>query len=97
MWINNVDEKYCLEEHSVLHFLVMVSTFEATYLFNTVSLLLHAKCMTRVGLAVDEQFRDIRICLIHPSGHSDIWISSGYQNLGQILQGEPSGLRPGFG
>ena len=37
-----------------------------------------------VGLAVDEQFRDIRICLIHPSGHSDIWISFGYQNPGPL-------------
>ena len=37
-----------------------------------------------LGLAVDEQFRDIRICLIHPSGNSDIWILSGYQNPGPL-------------
>ena len=31
---------------------------------------------------MDEQFRDIRICLIHPSGHSDIWISKPWPALG---------------
>ena len=57
------------------------ASFQVTISTNTSLISLS---LSPLGLAVDEQFRDIRICLIHPSGHSDIWISSGYQNPGPL-------------